>query len=541
RAAADGGSAQPSAPSAWGAPQPAAPGGWQPPSPAAGGWPAQPAAPTGYAPDYGPGAAGPQGAAGLFTESALPDWLREASAGQPPLAAPHLGAPGPFMNGLAPSAAPGPATPYPARPYGAAASPSQYPGSGQAGGNLAANALFDAGALPTWLGGAGNNGQPARPAATPLGGDGLQMSTLVDERALPMWLRQEPETPPTQTPQPGSVSRWLSAPVTEEPMPSFLNQVYDAAQVSRTAIPPNPPSYWSAAGSAATPPMPGAVPSANLVDDSALPQWLRAQVDGQPGYQAPAYQPPTYQAPGGFGAAPGDAQAGWGGPAPATDPAPFGPANSFAASDLIEPGAVPAWVQHGAPPAQQEFSSTAGWTDHLPAQPPSSAAGGQRGMAMNPGWDESALRPPAASAPASASLPAWLQSPNAPADPAPSGRWPAPTGRHRARESMIPPTELPPWLQNGAEPAAAARPAPPPPEPPATDQEWDELQRGWGDGESGHYLDRFGAEEPGVGQPFGLEYDQQRRAAEGAPANHDGQRRDGAMEGGKGKRKRRGR
>jgi hypothetical protein len=450
------------------------------------------------------------------------------------------------MDGLAPSAAPGPATPYPARPYGAPAGPSQYPGSGQGGGNLAANALFDAGALPTWLGGAGTNGQPARPGATPLGGDGLQMSTLVDERALPMWLRQEPEAPPAQTPQPGSVSRWLSAPVTEEPMPSFLNQVYDTAQVSRTATPPGPPSYWGAAAMPATPPMPGAVPSANLVDDSALPQWLRAQVDGQPSFQspaAPAYQPPTYQAPGAFGAAFDDAPPSWGGPAPAADPAPAnGPAGSFAASDLIEPGAVPAWVRQGAPPAQQEFSSTKGWTDHHPAQAPgNAAAGGQQGMGMNPGWDVSALRAPSASA----NLPSWLQAPSAPAEPAPAGGWSAPTGHHRARESRIPPAELPPWLQNGADPAAAAHHAPP--EPASTDQQWDELQRGWDDDasgrfdDSGHYLDSFGVEEPGTGQPFGLEYDRQLRAAADAPADPGEQWRAGAAENTKGKRKRRGR
>jgi hypothetical protein len=546
RTAAAGGAPLPPAPDPWGAAQAPAPGAWSPPppSPAASGWPAQPAPLAGNASGFAPGYAAPHGgapsgAAGLFNESALPDWLREASAGQPPIAAPHVAEPGPFMSGLAPSAAPGPSTPYPARPYGAPAIPSQYPPGGLPGGNLAANALFDAGALPTWLGGASNNGQPARPPATPLGGDGLQMSTLVDERALPMWLRQEPETPPAQTPQPGSVSRWLSAPVTEEPMPQFLNQVYDAAQVSRTATPPSPPSYWGAPEAPVAPPMPGAVPSAHLLDDSALPQWLRAQVDGQAGYQPPA-SPPSYQTPGGFGG-PSAAPPTWGGPAPmapppASAPAFGAPVNSFAASDLIEPGAVPAWAQQGAPAVQPEFSSTLGWTGHSPAVPPSAATGSQQGIGMNPGWGASALSTPSESA----SLPSWLQAPGAGEPAAASGWGSAPTGRHRARESSIPPAELPPWLQHGDDPGPAARPAPAPSEPTSTDQQWDDLQRGWDD-DGGLYVDRFGVEDPGAGRPFSFEYDRQMRAAEGAADDFTGEPPAGPPAGGKGKRKRRGR
>jgi hypothetical protein len=460
-----------------------------------------------------------------------------------------MASPGPFVSGLAPSAAPGPATPYPPQPYGAPAAPSQYPANGQPGGNLAANALFDAGALPTWLGGAGNNGRPAQPAA-PLGGDGLQMSSLVDERALPMWLRQEPETPPAQTPVPGSVSRWLSAPLTEEPMPPFLNQVYDAAQVSRLGTPPSPPSYWGAATPPAAPPLPGAVPSAHLLDDTALPQWLRAQADAPAAYQPPNAAPsPAYQPPRAFGGIdPNAAQPNWGGfsgtsaaeTPPAQPAAAFGaPGSSFAASDLIDPGAVPAWVQQGAPPPQQEFSSTMGWTDHSPVIPPGAATGSQPGMAMNQGWSADAMSVRSESA----SLPSWLQTPSAPAEPAAPGAWTSVhAGVRRSRGASIPSSELPPWLHNGpADQAPAARRAPSQPAPAATEQQWDELQRGWDEDDSGHYLDHFGVEEPEPGRPFGFEYDQQMRAAEGAPADYTGEQRAGPPDRGKGKRKRRGR
>jgi hypothetical protein len=500
----------------------------------------------GYAPGYGAPPGEVPNAAGVFNESALPDWLREATSGQPPLQPPHAAAASPFVSGLAPSATPGPATPLYPQQYGAPAAPSGYPAGGQPGGSLAANALFDAGALPTWLGGTGNNGQPARPA-TPLGGDGLQVSSLVDERALPMWLRQEPEAPPAQTPQPGSVSRWLSAPVTEETMPPVLNQVYGAAQVARAQSPGAPPGYWGAAAAPAAPPLPGAVPSAHLVDDSALPQWLRAQAD-DPAGSPPAGSgfAPSYQPPAAFGvASSGAGPAGWGGFNPPSEvqlPAQMAAsagatAGSFAASDLIEPGAMPPWVQQGGAPPQPTFSSTAGWTDQHAAAGPMGGADAHEGMAMNPGWDAAAMNAPSESA----SLPSWLQAPNASAEPGATGAWTAAHGAaRRARESMIPPAELPPWLRQDAADAPAPTYAAPAPQPDSTDQQWDELQRDWGSDESDHYLDRFGVEEPGMDQPFGMEYDHQQRAASGA-TDYTGERRAQTPDRGKGKRKRFGR
>jgi hypothetical protein len=405
--------------------------------------------------------------------------------------------------------------------------------NGQPAGNLAANALFDAGALPTWLGGSGNTGQPAR-TATPLGGDGLQVSSLVDERSLPMWLRQEPEQAPAQAPMPGSVSRWLSAPVTEETMPPFLHQVYDAAQVARAETPAGAPGYWGAAAPTPAPPLPGAVPSAQLLDDSALPQWLRAQADGRV-----AGQPP------------GATSAGWSGfggasaiEAPLRQPAANGPAGSFAASDLIEPGAVPAWVQQGAPPPQPTFSSTEGWTDHTPTVSPPAGTGTHQGMQMNPGWNAAAMSAPSESA----SLPTWLRTSGASDGPDATGEWTAVhAGVRRTRDSVIPPSELPPWLRDGAagQPAAAdqraAAYAAPAPRPDSTDQQWAELQRGWDGDENDHYLDRFGVEEPGADRPFSMEYDQQQQAAGGADADHTGHQRVSAPDRGKGKRKRFGR
>jgi hypothetical protein len=504
----------------------------------------------GFAPGYGAPQGGTPSAAGAFNESSLPDWLREATAGQPPFQPPFAPAASPFVSGLAPSPTPGPATPYPQQ-YGTPAALSGYHAGGQPGGSLAANALFDAGALPTWLGGTGNSGQPAQPA-TPLSGEGLQVSSLVDERALPIWLRQEPEAPPAQTPQPGSVSRWLSAPVTEETMPPVLNQVYGAAQIARTPTPPAPPGYWGAAAPPAAPPLPGAVPSAQLVDDSALPQWLRAQADSPAASPpvgpsaAPGYQPPAAYGVGSSGAG----ATAWGGYSPhsamepqAQVPAPSSaPAGSFAASDLIEPSAMPAWVQQGGAPPQPSFSSATGWTGQHVAAGPVGVTGVHQGVAMNPGWDAAAMSAPADGA----SLPSWLQAPNAAAEPGGTGAWTAAQGAvRRGRESMIPPAELPPWLREGTanEPApdyAAPAYAAPAPQPTATDQQWDELQRDWGGDESDHYVDRFGVEEPSMDRPFSMEYDHQQRAAGGA-TDYTGEQRAQAPDRGKGKRKRFGR
>jgi hypothetical protein len=530
RSVAGSAAALPPSPDPWRAGAAPAPGAWSPPPPPSAAYSA------GQMPGFATGPAAPQNAASLFNESALPDWLREASAGQPPMPAAPAYPPSPFVSGLAPSAAPGPATPYPAQSFGAPSPSSQHPAFGQPGG-LAANALFDAGALPTWLGGASPSAQPAR-AATPLTGEGLQVNSLVDERSLPMWLRQEPEQPQPQTPMPGSVSRWLSAPVTEEQMPPFLGQVYDAAQVSRTPAHSGPSANWGAgvppSPAPSAPPMPGAVPSANLLDDSALPQWLRAQADG-PGN---VYQPPTVMGNPSAGVPP----AAWSGPAAPYTPPPSG--GAFAASDLIDPGAMPPWVQQGAPSPQPTFSSTAGWTDRAPAvshnsgAPAGTGAGMYGGAAMNPGWDASALNGPSDSA----DLPSWLQIPDQGGDAATSGVWN--TARHgvwRGRESNIPPSELPPWLQNGAGPqAGAARGGFTPPRPDSTEQQWNELQSGWDGDEMGHYLDRFGVEEPDAGRPFGMEYDQQVRAAGGAN-QYAGEQGPQASERGRGKRKKRGR
>ena len=207
----------------------------------------------------------------LFDDSALPSWLSAAASA--PLAGPGA-APQPLAGTTAWSQGAG-------APSG---SPFEVPGGTY---GLPGQSLLDTSALPQWLGGPAGEREHAAPEPA-LGGDGMRAHALVDERSLPLWLRQEPSVS-ADAPAPGAVSQWLASPATDEPLPTWLNQVYAAAQVPRVPV-PNPVAAPWETPNAGAPPSLGTMAGSQLLDDTALPEWLQAA--GAPGassaFPAPA-------------------------------------------------------------------------------------------------------------------------------------------------------------------------------------------------------------------------------------------------------------
>lgn len=507
-----------------------APAGGFAPSPA----PAQPAPPAmqngfggGFAPQPAPGSNRLQ-SGGLLDDSVLPDWLRNAPTGvdiaaEQTIRQPIIGNQQPAMPGVTPAAAPGFGMPSENPRAGGDPMANAFPGIEQAaiqnqppqmGGGLAGSALFDANALPSWLGGQ----QTAASAGASTGmqpGDGMSAQSLIDEHALPEWLRAQapaaaPAAPSFGAPQP-AIAQSLATSASAEPLPTWLNQVYSDAQVPR--VPAAPAQQGIPAASQAPTAMPrvqAGLPASQFVDESALPSWLKAQGGLSMGEAAapqvgaiplgrPEEAPPTVLMPGR-----GQSLAS------AAEPAPSAGGLNFSASDLIDPSALPSWIQ-GEPAPQPNFSSTQGWTQGQPAvQMPSPS---QQQQLPQSG----ALFPPAPdglghrSAQLDADMPQWGSEPQwgahqhavAPRMDAamPSGRPPQddhawfqpsddeayqrPHGAAPARPMMpeglagdglkrpLSSAELPPWLRGG-EPVAPQAPA-------GYDQRYQQAQ-GWQNG-----------------------------------------------------------
>jgi hypothetical protein len=343
-----------------------------------------------YSPAQQPAAGGMApggGAQALFDESALPDWLKEAAGndiGQQPtayqpaqtpsaaygsgMAQPPMGAP----YGYSPYAAPQPPStqgfppspPDPRWPAPAGAFPSiENAGSFSAGGPsgaLNAPSLIDPNALPSWLAG----GQPQQAPGS--GGlnrsGGMSANSLVDEAAVPQWLRAVP--PSQASPSAAAYANapapapWTSTAAADEPLPTWLKQVYVEANVPQSDKLQTPAGFSAGQPMGAGEPGMGAVAASSFVDESALPDWLRsagaAPTRGNVGYQGAAppatalqqHMSPTYVPEGAAGGGDHSEHA----------------AGSFAASDLIDPAMLPSWVHGQDPPPQPSFSSTSGWT-----------------------------------------------------------------------------------------------------------------------------------------------------------------------------------
>ncbi|MGH2516846.1 MAG: hypothetical protein ACRDHP_14425 [Ktedonobacterales bacterium] len=470
-----------------------------------------------------------QPASTLFDEAALPNWLRQASMGQemdvaPPgshqapgasPAYPGYGAPGGMaMHGAEPSGYNGyqlqqnPQAPAPRPPeYGqrnqpppqspAAAQASAFPSIEQAGAyrpapaseaGISGRSLLDPSALPAWMG-----GQPASyaPSATgmPSNPGGMSAQSLVDEAALPQWLRAEPNVPAAPpppsygmpgapgAPPPPRTSSWLAAPVSAEPLPQWLNQVYADANVARMeprpAGPPmtggvsgrlHSPEYGAAGSGYGTANYGGSpangsqnlsggtVSASDFVDESALPDWLKSQ--GAVGSERDSQASPYAQAPAALpdGTVPAHRIAPMYRPAGETSD---GPPAGFAASDLIDPSALPSWVASQEPAPEQSFSSASGWTVKQPAASPRLPANGvdassgyldadDSWQSGNPSLRQS--RPPSPREGPRGYNGAYGRMP----DPEVSSRS-AGNGIGKRRDAPIPHDELPPWLQ-GAEP-----------------------------------------------------------------------------------------
>jgi hypothetical protein len=283
-------------------------------------------------------------------------------------------------------------------------------GSGYSGpqvGGMAGHALLDHQSLPNWLAGAPGQpvGQVAPRSAAP---SGMQARSLVDDQALPKWLRDQPDDAGR-----ANVSEWIGASAAQEPMPPFLSEAYAQAQVAR-APQQNGASGMSVYQANDNPlyqaPSPIRAGSGGFGDDAVMPDWLRAQAGGA----GPQGAPMAFQA------ATGQEHAG-----------------GFAASDLIDPTALPAWVT-GRAAAVQTFSSTHGWSV---ANPEPSFAAPEPGFAGGGAFDGAA----------SAQSP-WNDAPEAPwgADSAQDGM--AYDQRDDAdqqygRGQPLAPDELPPWLR----------------------------------------------------------------------------------------------
>lgn len=449
----------------------------------------------------------------LFDESALPDWMRQAGAQSSAVsaspyqqpsqaAAPYQQMPGgPGANysgyqGYQPPAPP-PSNAFPSIDRAGAFQPVPQPSGG-----LSGQSLLDPNALPQWLGGqAGSPAQSASGGISPSGGMAAQ--SLVDESALPQWLRAQPDVPAPAAPSipafsapaPAQANGWSATPAAEEPLPPWLSQVYNDAKVPRTdalhqqasANPwganggyrssvSGPLSNGPGAGRAAGPPQSGGagVSASQFVDESALPEWLRAQgaASMSPGAMPSGAMPPAPPMP--PAAIPSaamqmpspDARAIPPYIPPASSGAPDARSGmSFSASDLIDPDVLPQWVRGengnaaaGNIPSQEAtFSSTAGWTNNRPSPPGSGL-----------------LPPPPPPSPSAASwqqaggsdqLSAWQsETPSSYGasrsfSPPPPGSGPLPDesarfGGGRRQGGGIPVEELPPWLQQAEPPRA---------------------------------------------------------------------------------------
>ncbi len=310
--------------------------------------------------------------------------------------------------------------PYQQPPPAPPAAVNAFPSIEQAGaayngpqvGGMAGHALIEQQAVPNWLAGAA--GQPAMGQFAPRAPvpSGMQARSLVDDQALPRWLRDQPESAGR-----ANVSEWIGSSAAQEPMPQFLSEAYAQAQVARAPQPIDPagmPGFPANDNPPFGAPVParGGAYSGGFADDPPMPDWLRAQVGAAPADAAPATN--EQQASGGF-----------------------------AASDLIDPSALPGWVT-GRAPVEQTFSSTHGW----------SAANTERSAAFAPpgqGYADNGAQEPWGDA-------AWDS--GAAQDEMAFDQTGAAEQQY-GRGRPLSQNELPPWLRGQGDAQAAGRAMPP--------------------------------------------------------------------------------
>jgi hypothetical protein len=203
---------------------------------------------------------------------------------------------------------------------------------------------------------------------------------------------------------------------------------------------------------------------------------------------------------------------------------------AFSASDLIDPDALPAWVQQEAGHDQPTFNSATGWT----SKSQSMDAGGPAPMGapaspMSANFQANGPVSPPGRDLGEANLPPWLQQGAPPAGYPASGSPFGSGGRPPARGG-VPDAELPPWLRGpggggagaggGGQPMGAPQPqawggpnagyaAPQPNGSAGYDPDWD-----WpvatpppNGGQVEHYADLFVDERPGASRRFSYDVD----------------------------------
>jgi len=322
----------------------------------------------------------------LFDASALPEWLRQAGAGQPfdTLATAHQPAPGPGarMAPPAPSAgsafAPGAFPPVRQgfQPAGAFSPPSAanaFPSIDQAGAfgasqqaNVSAQSLLDPNALPSWLGGNG---------AGATGGFGAQQraghipaQSLLDESSLPQWMRNQPASPPAPAVAAGPM---FASPGSQAPV---VPGGWGSAQLPVGPLPgpATAATSWGPASATLGTPQ---LSASGFIDEGALPDWLRAQGQAA-GFMPPASAPLANPGPVDDRRVPIYIPA-----AAAAEQAPSHGSTgaTFAASDLIDADSLPQWVRGQSGDGGVSFSSTEGWTSKGPSMPLASGSGSLSG------------------------------------------------------------------------------------------------------------------------------------------------------------------
>jgi hypothetical protein len=196
-----------------------------------------------------------------------------------------------------------------------------------------------------------------------------------------------------------------------------------------------------------------------------------------------------------------------------SDPAEHAP-GQFSASDLIDPKALPSWVQRTGD-AQASFSSSAGWSVQQPTarQPrPDAADLASRGATgRQPAYD---AYPERESSPQREDL-----------APRERGRQ---TGAYPAAGGQIPQNELPPWLQGAAE-AGRGRSGPYEGQPSAQrGRQADPYRDEWGnphyDAASSQepFPGQFDAEQQEYGDPYDARYGYDARQDQGYDDEYEG-------------------
>jgi collagen type IV alpha len=239
---------------------------------------------------------------------------------------------------------------------------------------------------------------PSWGAATPFGGQpsaGAQefrAHELVEDSSLPTWLRAQPDTPAQPTGDafgPPPAQQW-------NPTPINPDQAWGGGAVAPAwGAMPQQPMVAPQQPSQAQPGF-GQMPAVNLIDESALPEWLRGMQNGSGSSPAPqmdwgapqqqgfaAAQPPAFGAPQpGYDApafgSPQQPQMGWGGNSmvPEQDASQLEtnrwssnavaghiPPDSgqFNVSDLIDPSIMQNLQQMGGQYGQQPPAGQVGW------------------------------------------------------------------------------------------------------------------------------------------------------------------------------------